>query len=314
MDKASKVQREQRIIDSAWQDQAVWSEVANQLKSQLAKWRLRATLAGVLGAFLETLAASFSAVNPDWSWIRSLIALLGAVVLAIVPYVLKTKVSKERVREWVRARSASEALKEKIFRYLVGAPPFGRERSPEALIKSVQAVKDKVQDLNLYAASVEPKSKNRPLALDIGNYVEKRVNEQIEKFYLPKARKNANAATRLHNCEFLLGLIAVVMGACASKTGPNGFTWLSALGPWVAVVTTASAAITAHLAASRYDHLAMTYFATAERLSDYRNEWDAAENNQHPDRIAKFVDDCEHAISTENEAWLVGWSREETRT
>ena len=39
----------------------------------------------------------------------------------IVPYVARTKASKERVREWVRARSASEALKEAILRYLVGS-------------------------------------------------------------------------------------------------------------------------------------------------------------------------------------------------
>jgi hypothetical protein len=309
MSKTSTGPNDQPIVKSAWHDQALWSEVGNQLKSQLTKWRLRATVAGVLGATLETLAAFLPDMGPKLSWIPSVLALSGAAVLAVVPYVIKTKVSKERVNEWVRARSASEAIKETIFRYLVGVVPFSSDRSPKALLKSVQAIKDKVQDLALYAAISKPKLKERPLELDVYGYIEKRVDDQIG-YYKPNAKKNAEAADKLHNAEFWLGLAAVIMGACGSKAGDGSFSWLANLGPWVAVVTTASAALTAHIAASRFDHLAMTYFATAERLKGYRNEWYADENKLDPNRIAEFVDDCEHAISTENEAWLVGWTRE----
>jgi hypothetical protein len=302
----------QQIVESAWRDQAIWSEVANRLKGELSRWRYRAAAAGVLGAFLETLAATLAASGESWRWLHALIALAGAVILAVVPYVLRTKASKDRVREWVRVRSASEALKEVIYRYLVGAPPFGSASSPADLIKRCQTVKEKVRDLNIYAASIEPPRKARPLALTADGYVESRVNDQVERFYRPKGREKALAAKRLHDLEFGLGLLAVVMGAMASAAAATGFTQLSALGPWVAVVTTAGAAVTAHLAASRYDHEAITYFGTADRLIGLRDEWRVTPNRLDSTCVARFVNDCEHAISTENEAWLAEWTHKQT--
>lgn len=218
--------------------------------------------------------------------------------------------SKDQLGKWVRARSASEALKKVIYRYIVGAPPFGAASSPADLIKQSQAVKEKVQDLYIYTASIEPPRKECPLMLTADGYVESRVNDQVERFYRPKGREKALAAKRLHDLEFGLGLLAVVLGAMASAAVATRLTQLSVLGPWVAVVTTASAAVTAHLAAVRYDHEAMTYFGTANRLIGLRDEWLVNPNRLDPTCVARFVDECEHAISTENEAWLAEWNRE----
>jgi SMODS and SLOG-associating 2TM effector domain 1/Protein of unknown function (DUF4231) len=297
-----------RIVESAWRDQAVWSEVANRLKAALTTWRSWAAVAGVAGAFLATLSANLADIGPEW--LHVLIALASAIVLAVVPYVLKTKASNDQVRDWVRARSASEALKEEIYRYLVGAPPLGPKRAPSDLVTRCQIVKDKLSDLAGQAAQIEPPKKDRPLELDADGYVEQRVNDQIEKFYRPKGRENARRAKRLHGWEFGLGMLAVVMGAAAGAVAATGLDWLSYLGPWVAVVTTAGGAVTAHLAASRYDHAAMTYFATADRLTGLRNAWLADPDRLDPTRVAKLVDDCENTISTENEAWLAEWTRE----
>ena len=93
-----------------------------------------------------------------------------------------------------------------------------------------------------------------------------------------------------------------------------GITQLSVLGPWVAVITTATAAVTAHLAASHYDHEAIIYFATADRLSNLRNRWLSDQNRMDHACIARFVDECETAISTQNEAWIAKWIRNETET
>ena len=79
----------------------------------------------------------------------------------------------------------------------------------------------------------------------------------------------------------------------------------------MAVATTATAAVTTHLAASRFDHQAITYFGTANRLVGLRDAWLADPDRLDPARVAKFVDDCENAISSENEAWLVEWTRAE---
>ncbi len=296
------------IVESAWRDQAVWSETANRLKAELTKWRNRAAVAGVIGALLETLAGVLTGVS-GWWWLRALLALAGAVILAVVPYVLRTKASKDRVREWVRARSTSEALKEEIYRYLVGAAPYGSNPAPAALVGRCQAAKDKVRDLSAHAAAVEPAKKERPLELDPAGYVEQRLEGQIKSYYQPQGRRNALRAKRLHDLEFGLGLLAVVMGAMASAVAATGLDWLSYLSPWVAVVTTAGGAVTAHLAASGYDHAAMTYYATADRLAGLRDIWQADPNRLEPARVGKLVDDCENAISTENEAWLAEWTR-----
>ena len=93
----------QQIVASAWRDQAVWSETANRLKAELTRWRYIAAVAGVTGAFLATLAGMLGSVGEPWRWLGASIALAGAVILAVVPVVLRTKASKERVQEWVRA-------------------------------------------------------------------------------------------------------------------------------------------------------------------------------------------------------------------
>jgi len=61
---------------------------------------------------------------------------------------------------------------------------------------------------------------------------------------------------------------------------------------------------------SRYDHEAIIYFGTADRLTAVRDTWLSEPNRMDPARVARFVDDCEHAISTENEAWLAKWIRD----
>src|SRR5207237_7584545 len=97
MTPALPTQTDEQAIKTAWQDQARWSKVANQLKADLFRWRYRAAVAGILGAFLETLAASVGGL-PSWWWLRVLAALTGAVVLASVPYIVKSKVSREHVQ------------------------------------------------------------------------------------------------------------------------------------------------------------------------------------------------------------------------
>lgn len=304
------VKDQDAIIQSAWEEQARWSETANSLKADLVKWQKLAAVAGILGAFLEILAASIANLGESWLWLRAPIALAGAAILAVVPYVVKTKTSRDQLSSWVRARSASEALKETIYRYLVRASVPELKSTPSDLIKSKRAISDKVSDLNVYAASIQPRKKARPLALRIDEYIDLRVNDQIDNFYRPKSRLNSLASRRFHNWVFWLSLLAVIMGALSGAEISASHPWLSALGPWVAVVTTASAAVTAHLAASRFDHQAMIYYSTADRLTNLRDEWLVMPDRLDPDIIGRFIDDCEHAISTENEAWLAKWSED----
>jgi hypothetical protein len=300
------------FVESAWRDQAIWSAAAGQLKSSLSRWRITAALAGALGALLTTAAATLGDGDAEWKAARAGCAGLGTLLLALVPYVLKARVSTEQVRAWTRARAASEALKEAIYRYLLGAQPFSPGAPPAELVRRCQAIKQGLSDLGALAATVAPVAKARPTSLDADGYVAERIDGQVDGYYYKKARANALAARRWRALEFALSLVATALSAIAGLAEPVNVRWLGQLGPWAAVVTTIAGAVAAHIAASRYDHQATIYFSTAERLRGLRDEWLATPGRLQPEAVAALVDNCERAISAENEAWLAEWSSSKT--
>jgi hypothetical protein len=46
---------------------------------------------------------------------------------------------------------------------------------------------------------------NRPISMTVDEYVNTRLNDQIEKYYKPKGREKAIRAGKLHKLEFFLG-------------------------------------------------------------------------------------------------------------
>jgi hypothetical protein len=82
------------------------------------------------------------------------------------------------------------------------------------------------------------------------------------------------------------------------------------IGAWAAVVTTGVAAVTAHVAAERYEFLWIEYSRTANelrRLLDRRTSADGL-----PLTGEDLVTECEHVISVQNEAWMATWGEETT--
>ena len=81
------------FVESAWRDQATWSDAAGQLKASLDRWRATAAVAGALGALLNTAAGTIAALPAasaaDWAAWRAPCAIAGTLLLALVPYVLK---------------------------------------------------------------------------------------------------------------------------------------------------------------------------------------------------------------------------------
>lgn len=80
------------------------------------------------------------------------------------------------------------------------------------------------------------------------------------------------------------------------------------LAPWIAVLTTLSGSLVAFLASKLYDFLVVSYLATANRLRRLLDHWRTAGSPTDPPRWPQFVDDCENAISIENESWLAKWA------
>ena len=78
----------------------------------------------------------------------------------------------------------------------------------------------------------------------------------------------------------------------------------------MAVLTTVGAAITAHIAAARYEHLVISYLSTARQLRSLLRGWEGR-SHKTPEEAGRLVRECEDVISRENESWMAAWSRGE---
>jgi hypothetical protein len=178
------------------------------------------------------------------------------------------------------------------------------------LLDRATAVQADARDLERHVDEAQVGKVSPPPRLAHADYISKRVQQQIDGYYRPKARENARTLRRFRIGEFVLGLAGTILAALATwasqdaqaAAGPHG-----TLGEWVAVCTTLSGAIAAHVAANRYDFLVMSYFGTARRLEDLLARWRDRGDDANPTAWSAFVHRCEDAISVENESWLAKW-------
>jgi hypothetical protein len=75
----------------------------------------------------------------------------------------------------------------------------------------------------------------------------------------------------------------------------------------VPVLTTVTAALTAHAAAARYEYLLVEYLRTAaelERLRSRRQSSAGGSGGRSAEAEDEFVEACERVISVQNEGWM----------
>lgn len=278
---------------AAWDEHVAWSEAATLLKRRRTIWRRVALALTIAGAALQTLAG----MSGD-ERVRFWAGLAGTIALAVVAFAAKWCLSPESTRNWLRARSISEGIKSEVFAFRAGASPYETEEAVPLFVAKWRAIRDLGKDLQLIRAAVAPPRKEVPPRLDSAAYLERRVAEQINRYYRPKAKENADKASQARNAEFWLALLATILGAVAT------FSKTESIGPWVAVLTTIGATIATYAAASRYEFQATTFYATARQLDDLRVDWLAAGKTAPSPEWSEFVRECEEAISAENRSWM----------
>jgi len=309
-----------QVVQSAWQDQDLWSAVATRLGDSIRRWRVAAAVAGVAGLFLTVLAGVLGerALGSRHAWLVT----AGVLLLALVPYIRQKMLAPERLQAWVRARNVSELLKEAVYRHLMGALPSedgadpAAPAPPGALARRCRAIKQTAQDLAGLAAATTPERRSRPSTLTLDEYVAQRVDGQIA-WYKKKGEEAGQSARRLHAAEFLLGLAAVGLGALSGRDVPaeagaqaaQQMVQAAWAVPWLTLVAAAASAVTAHLAAARLDELANRYYATYDLLKGLRDEWLLQPDHRAPEAARQFVDTIERAISSENGAWVSDWNK-----
>ena len=289
------------ILDTSWQDHVIWSEVANRLKLKFTLSRTTALLLGIAGAILETLAAQLAPAHLE---VARVLSLVGAVVLAAVPLFARG-FGKTHVQNWIRARSVSESLKEEVFFYLTQTGLYADEVRITTLARRTKEIVDKVEDLAVLAVTLKLPVSSPPVINGPDDYLQCRVTQQIETYYLPKAK---SLSQRLQWCQWLA---AGLTGIAALVGGIVGFFQPKLLGAWIAVATTIAGAITAHAAAARYEELVMSYYSTAKQLQLLRDQFLDSLRGATPDAatFAEFVRRCEEVISIETQAWMADWQK-----
>ncbi len=290
------------LISSVWEDQSVWSQTANLLKARLDHHRSTILALTVASAILTTLASQTLSWSPSGS---KVLALSAGVTVGLVP-VVRSRLGRDAVSRWTRARAVSEELKAEVYRFLAGVAPF-REVDREAqLVQRTQQVLDEAGDLLAYTAGVVPVVREVPPVHDVDSYVRGRLEPQIQWYRGRSARLSRQlAAARL--AELCLGLVGVVLGAAAA-------VWsVDAIAAWVAVVTTLTAALTAHVAASRWEYQLVEYLRTANELNRLRGEWLSASVAAHDEAAEDgLVERCEHVVSIQNDGWMAKWTADQT--
>jgi hypothetical protein len=288
-------------VSKAWQSQRLWSTAATTLKSQIARARMVVLALTLGGAALITLGATVADVSTITG---KVLAAVGAVALAVAPIVAARSITQRNVRDWTRARSASEGLKTEIYCYLTGAGKYaGTAVAPEAQLDGERRkIEHDLDDLAPITVDLTPTAKPLPEVDDLDSYVQERLDDQIDDFYRPKARAAAHRLKQFRAAEYALSITGAALGAVAAATGSDQVS------AWAPVATTAAAAVAAHVAAERYEHLVVGYETTRRRLEDLRSRWASGAAAADP---GAFVVECENAISVENQGWMAGWVKKD---
>jgi hypothetical protein len=226
----------------------------------------------------------------------------------MVPFIAKNFLTREQNRNWLRARSVSEGIKSEVFTFRAGAAPYDGADRETLLNGKVREIRDWGKDLIAIRARAVPPNRPAPGPLDAEAYLRDRVSGQIEKYYEPKAKTNADLSERFRLIAVALaGLAALLSGVATflvTSSGAELAGKLPPLAPWVAVLTTIGGSIAAYAAASRYDFQSTAYYATAARLRDLLRDWKASGKGAPSPEWSELVRQCEEAISVENRGWM----------
>lgn len=270
--------------------------MANGLKREVRRWRavvLALTIAGGVLSALAVVAGLDSAAGKVLAFVSA--AAVGVAAL------LRPRSGQDAVRDWTRARSASEAVKTEVFLYLTGVGRYATA-SPEAPFEEeITKIESAVDDLLRHTSGIQPSERPLPPVRDVDSYVAERVTPQIENYYRPQAEEQERLLDRVRVARLGLGVLGALLAAAAGTWGEDS------LAVWVPVVTTVTAAVAAHAAAERYEYLLIEYLRTAaglERLRDRRGRPGGPSDEE-------FVTACEHVISVQNEGWMAKLTSEE---
>ncbi|GAA3779285.1 hypothetical protein GCM10022403_012430 [Streptomyces coacervatus] len=284
----------------AWDQQSVWSQAAGRAKAGIDRARTLSLVLGLAAAVLGTAASQVIAAH---STLGKALAFGAACATGLVPIAARYA-GPAAVRDWTRLRVTSESLKSEIHIWLAGVTPYRASDAQLVLHQRLKALREEAAQLLPRTAGIPPVPRRPPAVSDVETYIELCLRPQISGYYLSRARTLGSRAAWVRRGEVALGSVGVLLGALA------GTFELEQAAAWVAVATTAGAAIGAHGMAANYAYQQVQFTATAAELEDAVARWYADTDRTSPAVEDAFVAHCERVISVLNDTWMAKWTSE----
>lgn len=290
-----------------WGQYRTWDLTSVALKNKLSRWRDIVLVLSISGAVLGTLCQQADnwqiAGLPTWG--AATLGVLSGAALGLAAYFTKEVLSPEPEAAAVRTRAAAEAFKREAYLLSTGVPPYGDAISADGLLAKANQIRAGVENIPPAAITSAQQQDGMPAAgMSVDDYVKQRLDQQVDEYYVPQARINAQKLALGRRITFVLGAIAVLLGLWSARS--------ASVAGWVAVIGTMTAAIAARQYAGRYQFLIVTYQATTDRLQWLKTKWELDGKNQPGDDARNaFILASEGAIATENSAWMAEWTRKQ---
>jgi hypothetical protein len=277
------------LVEQLWRDQSIWSRTANRMKSRIDTARWMALGLVVVVAACGTGASALATLAPVMGRVLAGIAAAGSAVLPL----LRPLWSGDRLKNWTRARSVSEALKTEVYLWLARAGRYAEDDDGTLLRERTRALRTDAADLVSQQEGIEAEARPVPAVTDGRTYIDVRLAAQIDRYYVPRAARIVRILRRLRVVEVALGLIGAVLGVVAAASAIS-------LAAWITVVATIGTALATHIAAARYEFQRVEFERTAEKLRQLREDADTLDAD-----LAAIAVRAEDVISVENQGWMV---------
>ena len=297
---------EKDALTVVWNRHRRWSQAATKQRKTFQWFQTCHLSLIVAGAFSQTLAARLASSPTSYGWA---ISLTGGGCLGAAALISNNVLTKERQSNWVRCRATSEAVKAEVFLFRAGVPPYDDKAPDQILVLRVADISERAKDLKLlYIMTTNDETKPPPI-LDRDGYIKRRLDTQIENFYLKMARNRAKKSAVLKKCQYILAFGSSAVGLVAGSTGGIAgggsavFSHLaSKVGIWGPAFATASAAFGTHIAAAKYDDEVMEWTNSAQLLENLYLRLPKVTGPGSPE-WNEFVLKCEAVISSNTNQW-----------
>ena len=280
-------------VSSAWSMYRQCSATAGYHKSQLEFFTKLSLWLGIAGAVIGCVA-QWIAADPT-SITSKALGVTGSVAVALAGLAATQALSGRRDKLWIKCRAAGEALKSAVYLYSAFVPPFDGPDRAKALAARVEKTLQDLQGVDLRPAT--PRQPPGPLTAE--SYITARVDDQIG-YYTSSAEKYQSKADFWRYCSLAGAAVSGLLGAISA---------MFSLAPWVALIATLIASITAYVKNQRYEAMIGLYQATALRLQSLKDQWvDSGKTDTDKAERDSFMQRCEETLALENGAWVAQWT------